>query len=317
MVGTLLAFLSTIATARAAYTDTRFPTLIHWLEDRGAYLGPIELRRSGIGAGSGAFVTQDVDENEVLFTVPTSACVSLYDACGDREVGETFARLASKGQGGATVALAGFIAKEWLCEGAEGKMWGPYLQMLPWDAEWPPEEEQEQEHVLWWSEKQVDSLYGSEAYGDAVAIRDEVALACKVVKGLVGKSVRASYRSRGDPIWKWIGSSADEDIDKATRGAFVSILTRAFGQEDSEDEENRLVPLLDMLQHDSEPNVRHKTEVSESSGDERVVVRARRPLVAGEELLNFYGDLPPSKFLSRFGFVPGRSVGEFISSIQQ
>ena len=250
-------------------------------------------------------MTQDVDENEPLSQRrPASPCTTLQ-----REVGETFARLASRA-GRCYGCACRFHRQGVALRGRRGKCGARTCRCC--QAEWPPEEEQEQEQV-----QKVDSLYGSEAYGDAVAIRDEVALACKVVKGLVGKSVRASYRSRGDPIWKWIGSSADEDIDKATRGAFVSILTRAFGQEDSEDEENRLVPLLDMLQHDSEPNVRHKTEVSESSGDERVVVRARRPLVAGEELLNFYGDLPPSKFLSRFGFVPGRSVGEFISSIQQ
>ena len=66
---------------------------------------------------------------------------------------------------------------------------------------------------------QVDRLDGSgEAYADAVAIRDEVALATKVLKSVLGASVRGAYRARGEPIWSvW---RADEDIERAVRGAF-------------------------------------------------------------------------------------------------
>lgn len=167
--------------------------------------------------------------------------------------------------------------------------------------------------MLWWSESQVDSLEGSEAFEDAVGLREQVATACKVCRGLIGKQVREAYKQSGKnlfDIWK-----ADEDIDRAVRGAFVSILSRAFFQADSEDEENRLVPLLDMLQHAAEPNVRHAAE--DESGD--VIVRALKPLAAGTELLNNYdgGELSDAIFLSRFGFVPGKSVGEFVETIKR
>lgn len=222
-------------------------------------------------------------------------------------------------QGGATVALAGFMAKEWLCDGESGVR-GPYLAMMPWDAAWPPEGEQEQEHVLWWSEKQVDTLVGSDAYEDAVGLRDQVSLAAKVTKALIGASVRRAYRSQKRPFWEVF--KADDDIERAVRGAFVSILSRAVTEEDSEEEESRLVPLLDMMQHESggAHNVRHCLEHDdEGGGERRVVVRARRPLRAGEELINCYADddLPPARFLTRFGFVPGESVGEFVSAINR
>ena len=68
-------------------------------------------------------------------------------------------------------------------------------------AEWPPEGEQEQEHILWWSEAQLDSLDGSgEAYSDAVAVREEVALATRVLKSLIGASVRKAYKASGKPV---------------------------------------------------------------------------------------------------------------------
>jgi hypothetical protein len=156
-------------------------------------------------------------------------------------------------------------------------------------------------------------LEGSEAFEDAVGLREQVALACKVHRGLIGKSVRDAYKRNGMNLWDiW---KADEDIDRAVRGAIVSILSRAFFQENSEDEENRLVPLLDMLQHSPEPNVVHRVEDGED-GD--LIVRARQTLEAGTELLNCYdgGELSDAKFLSSFGFVPGYTVGEFVQQIK-
>ena len=302
--------------ATTALTDPRHAPFLSWLNRCGAQIGPVSLGKSSSGAGYGAFATEAIEENEELFTIPSLACVSLYDACGDAECGESFAKLIATGQGGATVAVAGLVAKEWLCTRDAGPR-GPYLSMLPWDAEWPPEGEQEQEHILWWSEAQIDDLDGSEAYSDAVDIRDEVNTAVKVIKSLIGASVRKAYKERGEPIWNVL--KADEDIDKAVRGAFVSILTRSFSQEQDGDEEKRLVPLLDMLQHASEPNIRHVAVLDEATGEQKVVVTARRRIEAGEELLNCYdgGELPPARFLTRFGFVPGQTVGGFVDSLNE
>ena len=295
--------------------DPRHAPLFAWLERCGAQVGPVRLGKSSMGDGYGAFTTCAVEEGTELFRLPSEACIGLYTACGDADVGEALAQLTAKGQGGATVALAGILAKEWLCT-KEGGPRGPYLAMLPWDAEWPPEGEQEQEHVLWWSEKQVDDLDGSPAYADACDIRDEVNVAAKVIKSLIGASVRKAYREREDKAI-WDQFKADDDIDRAVRGAFVSILTRAFAQEEQGDEEVRLVPLLDMLQHADEPNIRHVAEVDEATGAQRVVVTARRAIAADEELLNCYGELDDAKFLTRFGFVPGKANGEYIASLQK
>lgn len=96
-----------------------------------------------------------------------------------------------------------------------------------------------------------------------------------------------------------------EGLSEATTGAFVSMLTRSFQDGESSDEE-KLVPLLDMLQHSDEPNIRHAMR----KDDGTVEVRARRDLVAGEELLNQYRseeeeNMPYHRFFTRYGFVPG------------
>ena len=106
---------------------------------------------------------------------------------------------------------------------------------------------------------------------------------------------------------------------------------RSFTQEDETEEqegedgdepmlaeEKRLVPLLDMLQHDTAPNVRHVLQTDPDTGAQCVVVTARRSISADEELLNCYDfgePLEPAKFLTRFGFVPGETVGDFVKSI--
>ena len=46
-----------------------------------------------------------------------------------------------------------------------------------------------------------------------MGIRDEVAVASKVLKSLLGSAVRRAYKERGEPIWNvW---KAEDDIDKA------------------------------------------------------------------------------------------------------
>ena len=337
----MLAMFSMLSHALAAPAalDSRYAPLLSWLDSCGATIGPVRLGKSVVGAGAGAFATEALDENALLFSVPETACVTLYDACGDADVGESLARLTATGQGGATVALAGIIAKEWLCDGADGPR-GPYLAMLPWNAAWPPEGEQEQEHVLWWSEAQVDRLDGSAAYEDAVGIRDQVTLATKVLKSLLGAAVRKAYKDKNEPVWNvW---KADDDIEKAVRGAFVGILTRSFTQEgggvavataarvavgsktdqsatrETLPEEKRLVPLLDMLQHASIPNVKHVAILDPTTGRQLIEVRTRQRIEAGDELLNCYDfgePLAPELFLTRYGFVPGETVGSFVDSL--
>lgn len=104
-----------------------------------------------------------------------------------------------------------------------------------------------------------------------------------------------------------------DGLKEAVTGAFVIVLTRSF-----EDDENskvqsadtnpgneRLVPMLDIFNHDNNPSITHNTD---SQGS--VEVRARRKLTSGEELFNQYKEeeemtMPNHRFFTRFGFVPG------------
>lgn len=302
--------------------DDKYERLLDWLISRhGAEIsGKIAVRPSASGNGCGAFVTQAVAEDELLWAVPRSACVTLETALQDAECGASLQKLvAAAGPGGNTVALAGFLAKERLAQQQQqdsdksgssatatlSSSFGPYLDTLPWARG-----VNNQEHILFWSDEEIEAkLQGSQCYGEALDLRKEVGLAIRVLDGIIGRATNDAASAGGTFLFPWQKQQLQpqkpvEGLPEAVRGAFVSLLTRSF--QDGDGDEEKLVPLLDMLQHSDEPNVSHAMR----RDDGTVEVRARKPLRAGDELMNQYRseleeNMPYHRFFTRFGFVPG------------
>ena len=306
--------------------QNKYDALLEWLRaQEGAEIHPaVELRPSTLGDGYGAFVGSAVQGGDLLFAIPRSACVTLEDGIEDPVCGPTYRKLIEKaGPGGNTVVMAGFLATERLRSlehdrqkrekgqiSCPDSLFGPYLDTLPWE-----QGTNNQEHILFWEKDDVDALLkGTMAYDEAISLRAEVDLATTVLDGIVGKTIR-TFRGEGpdDSGFKWPWQVTLESttppgpvqgLPKAVTGAFVSLLTRSF--QDGDEDGEKLVPLLDLLQHSDEPNVSHVMR----SEDGRVEVRARRSLQPNEELLNQYRSeleesMPYHRFFTRFGFVPG------------
>jgi hypothetical protein len=299
----------------------KYDKLLEWIKSKnGEINNKIEIRPSSRGGGYGAYVSESVAEGDVLFTIPRSACLTLDDATEDKDCGAALTKLIEKaGAGANTVVMAGYMAKEYLSLMEDEKngrdlgntKWGPYFETLPWNRG-----VNDQEHILFWSDDMVDSLLkGSSSYEEATGLRTEVDLAIRVMNAVVGKKIRAY---RGEDVdegfsWPWetkppAPATPPEGFPDAVKGAFVSLLTRSFQDGDSEGDEEKLVPLLDLLQHSDTPNIRHFMR----KADGTVEVRARCNLEANEELLNQYRKeeedrMPYSRFFTRFGFVPGIS----------
>jgi hypothetical protein len=282
----------------------KYDALLEWVRAQdGSEIHPsIELRPSISGDGYGAFVAAPVAAGELLFSIPRSACVTVEDGTEDSECGPTFRTLIEKaGPGGNTVVIAGFLAMERLrsLEHArqmadeeepgvqcEDSRFGPYLDTLPWERG-----VNNQEHALFWEKADlVDLLAGTMAFEEAASLRAEVELATKVLGGIIGKTVR---QFRGEAVksgfqWPWEvtaeppASGTVKGLPEAVTGAFVSLLTRAF--QDGEGDEEKLVPILDLLQHSDDPNISHGMR-KEDGG---VEVRSRQDLQEGDELLNQY-----------------------------
>ena len=143
-------------------------------------------------------------------------------------------------------------------------------------------------------------------------------LATKVLNAIIGPIVqkaRGGYSSeevgfrfpwQTDPEEE--SGSIVEGLEDAVKGAFVICLSRAFVTprvtEDGElEDEERLEPVFDILQHSEDPNIRR-----ECTDDGTVEITAGRDIAKGEELFSQYkseGEIPYHKFFTRFGFVPG------------
>lgn len=303
---------ATVQDDSACTVPEKYAKLLNWMREQGSEIHEsIVIRPSELGGGYGAFVSQAVSENELLFTVPRQACVTVSNALTDEVCGSAFQKIIDKaGPGGNTVVLAGFLARErirQLDDQASRGNFEPYLDLLPWERG-----QNDQEHILFWSDEDIERLLkGSMCYNEAKELRSEVALATQILGPILSRSIRDL---RGENIqegfrWPWETNSEEpqapiEGVTMAVTGAFVTQLTRAF--EDGDADGEKLVPLLDMLQHSEEPNISHGMRVSDGT----VEVRSRRALQPGEELFNLYRSeleesMPYHRFFTRFGFVPG------------
>jgi hypothetical protein len=289
---------------------SKYEDMLEWLRSNdGVVNEKLVFKESSLGGGYGAFVSDTVEEGEILLTIPRAACVTLDDVTKDGKCGEACKRVMEKaGPGGNTVVMAAFLAKEYLISLEKDVKFGPYLETLPFERGI-----NSQEHILFWTDDEVDSdLKGSFCYSETTELRGEVALAYQVINTIMGDAIRIARGEMEDSFqWPWQitpkakSTAPVAGLDQAVRGAFVTLLTRAFQDGDNGDED-KLVPVLDMLQHSEQPNIRH----SMSADTGAVIVTAGRTLAAGEELLNQYRseedeNMPYHRFFTRYGFVPG------------
>jgi hypothetical protein len=237
--------------------------------------------------------------------------------------------------------MAAYMAKEYLLtssantSSSSSSYWRPYFDTLPWRRGI-----NNQEHMLFWNDEMIEELLkGSLCYGEATTLRDEVDLAVKVLGPVIGRSLWIRKQkdegklSDEEPLIKWPwqlalqraeekeNSVPPDGFREAIQGSFCCLLTRSFqdtygntgdgdnkpNDESGGDESNeKLVPLLDMLQHNEYPNVKHAMRLNDGT----VEVRARFAIDAGSELFNQYRSeteesMPYARFFTRFGFVPG------------
>ena len=312
--------------------------------DERSFMSPkVEIRpstRGGLATGGyGAFASDDVTEGELLLRIPRDCCVTLDDALKDNECGPAFQKLMEQaGPGSDTVVLVGYLAKEYLLlkesdrrlkagEGADDNAemrrlsnikFAEYMRTLPWKRG-----VNAQEHVLFWEDEDVDSLLkGSLAYADAIETRATVKFAIMILNGIIGPVIRKSRsdeeEAKAEEGFRFPWQSKEEEeqpddsevildgLEEAVRGAFVISLSRAFAATAGDGkEEDRLEPVLDMLQHSNTPNISHTC-----ADDGSIEVRAKTDIKSGAELFNQYRgeddvNMPYHKFFTRFGFVPG------------
>lgn len=180
----------------------------------------------------------------------------------------------------------------------ESRRLGPFLDAMPL-LPTPDGTNPMPTHYLYWSDDEIQMLLAG-TFGLTRARENRAGI------GLVLRQWSPSFLKEHSTL----GQTA---ILNSVFSSFASVMSRSFGDDVGRDLDGKgrmLVPVVDMLNHDTEdPNVHwtwhvkdDEDEISQGKGD--ILVTALRDIKAGEELLKCYGWRPSWDIASSYGFVP-------------
>ncbi|KAL4780555.1 hypothetical protein BJX76DRAFT_360746 [Aspergillus varians] len=269
-----------------------------WLSSRpGVTVNPkiciADLRANGAGRGVGA--QADIVEGEELFTIPRDLVLSTHNSKLRNLLSQDLEEL------GPWLSLMLVMMYEYLQD--DYSTWAPYFKVLPRNFD----------TLMFWSPQELEELQGS-------AVIEKIGRqgAEELILGSIAPIVR-SHPS----LFPLIDGLASYDGDVGARALLnfahtmgSLIMAYAFdvekpGNEDERDGEDGyltdeeeeqsskgMVPLADMLNADAD---RNNARLFQEEGS--LVMKAIKPIRAGEEIFNDYGEIPRSDLLRRYGYV--------------
>ena len=238
--------------------------LLSWVEDHEeGFVGPLEIRTSTVGYGRGLFVSDYVNAGDVICEIPCDNCLSMEQVWEDDDLISL-----DVDDEDWIVMLSAKVSKEYLYQ--KESYWFPYLRELNWKSD-------PSQHFLWWNDEDVIKIkkqHDQEAYDTAIQWRKQVNDICQYVSDHMNTMDVPSQRVDMD------------ELKHIVRASLINIYSRAF--HDEPHEYQKLIPILDMMQHTSKEesiNVDHETDFDTGN----VIVTALRDLKRGEELCFQYG----------------------------
>ena len=152
---------------------------------------PLTIQKSGAGHGHGLYLLQSVPPKRTIFTIPAEKCLTLQDSKSHPTLGESLAIMEDDlgDEFGPIAILSAYLASEMLRE--QCAEWeedpslkgshGPFIDILPTGRA-----VSQQDHVLWWSEKEVNDLFtGGAAHEKATALREWVDEEGSIIEGML------------------------------------------------------------------------------------------------------------------------------------
>jgi hypothetical protein len=142
----------------------KYDAVLEWAFDSTPDKPPLAIQSSKLGHGHGLYATQPLSANNVVFTIPSHKCLTLEASKSHPTLGKALATLEEDldEEFGSIAVLSAFLASEMLREHcAEWEEdpslsgpYSPYISILP-----SGRAVSQQDHVLWWSEKEVNTLF--------------------------------------------------------------------------------------------------------------------------------------------------------------
>ncbi|KKA27725.1 hypothetical protein TD95_001300 [Thielaviopsis punctulata] len=258
-------------------------------------------------AGRGLVATAEIPAETTLFTIPRKAILSaatsevvqklpqLFTASDEDDAMDTEDSEDAGPNPWSSLILV--MIYEYLR--GEASPWHKYFAVLPTEFDTP----------MFWSADELRELQASALTGRIGKEEAEAMFAHKIVPAL--KEHKHVFYPAGTRVL------SDEEVVQLAHRMGSTIMAYAFdleGEAEDEDEnmedgwvEDRedqamlgMVPMADMMNADAEFNahVNH--------GEDALTVLSLRPIVAGEEILNYYGPHPNSELLRKYGYVSER-----------
>jgi len=248
----------------------------------------------GQNAGRGIIATKRIEADTDLFIIPRSLVITnenskLYTE--DPNILERLDEIPNLDEETAEwLKLVVTLIYEDFC--GEASLWKPYINVLPeiFDT------------LMFWTNEQVKELQASAVVDKIGKSEADELFRTKLLPFLLNHQYVFSRCGR-------IYQGEEKTLVQAHRMS-STIMAYAFDLEREEDEDEEddgwvedrsgkmlgMVPMADMLNSDAEFNAHL------SHGEENLTMTSLRPIEVGEEVLNYYGPLPNSDLLRRYGY---------------
>lgn len=317
--------------------------LIEWIRDnRGFFSSSVELRESPLG-GLGVFATEDIPENTVLLRIPKEEILSTR-TCGISNLLTEYEYFGMEG------LVMAYIFEKSL--GAQSP-WSIFIESIEATPRpdvanlWPEEEKQllkntDIDTIGGLDELEISTLFEEaqefisrcdgmvptvdyKQYADALIMVSSRAFLVDDFHGLslVPGACLFNHSDKED-----VHFESDFDVCELCGGLYCdcrelkALKMKAAGEMDvdegqSGDEHASGSENEDNDDDDSDDGSDDDAASAESSADNVCEIRAIRPILAGNEIMNTYGDEPNSVLLSRYGFVIWANQNESINVSRQ
>lgn len=255
-------------------------------------------------SGRGVIATQDIAEDEVLFSIPRASLLSWQNSTLRQHLSED--EVAGLGDWNTLILTMLYE------NGLPSSRWAPYFQILPGSFTTP----------MFWSESETAELQGSTL---ASKIGREDADKCyhETIAPLIqrhsdlfdlARCTLEAFHRMGSLIMAYSfdaplqGRDSAEDNDDSSDDE---------DEEEEEEVEKVMCPLSDLLNADTHLNNARLFYESEA-----LVMKSTQAIRNGDQIYNTYGELPNSDLLRRYGYVQTENqsnvveiLGDLVTSV--
>ncbi|KAM0283719.1 hypothetical protein ACHAQH_002308 [Verticillium albo-atrum] len=265
-------------------------------EFRDDLLQIVDLRPQA--AGRGIIATRDVPEDTTLFTIPRQAIINVLTSELPKKLPQVFdGSIDEMDDNAEPLDSWGQLILVMLYEILQGdaSKWKPYFDVLPQQFDTP----------IFWSDAELLELQGTSLSAEKIGKVESDAMFRSKILPIVQANPAIFYPEGA-------AQPSEDDLLSLAHRMGSTIMAYAFDLENDEENENEedgwvedregrtmlgMVPMADTLNANAEFNA----HINHGESLEATAIRA--DIKAGDQILNYYGPLPTSELLRRYGYV--------------